>query len=168
MVNYIEDVNRFKLAAPPEWWLTKLRDFDSSLVIVPSRQDAVYRLAQRRPLNLPENIVNDVLFDQSDTKLLASYSLVPVTTIIANPNWSNPFMFKELADRAPWRNGGADKVLTELDEHEMRIETQKRLDTEANLVDRAKDGWRLLKQKQGSTVLINKAKLDPRLQRLNP
>lgn len=165
LTNWIEDVNRYKLAAPPAFWLRKLQDFDPSLVVVPSRQDCVYRLAQRRPLNLPENLVNDALFNQSDTQLLASYSLIPVTTIVANPNWSNPLMFRDLADRAPWRNGGADKVISELEEAEMRIETQKRLDTELNLIDRAKDGWRLLKMKTGSTVLIDPTKLDPRMQR---
>lgn len=165
MDNFIPDVDKFKLGSPPLWWLQKLQDFDSSLVVVPSRQDCVYRLAQRRPLNLPEHIVNDALFNQSDTQMLASYSLIPVTTIIAKPNWSHPMMFRELALRAPWRMGGVDKVLNALEEAELREETQKRLATELNLEDRAKDGWRLLKMKTGSTVLINKAKLDPRLQR---
>lgn len=165
MDNFIEDVDKFKLGSPPEWWLAKLKDFDPSLYIVPSRQDCVYRLAQKRPLNLPEHITNDALFNHSDTQMLATYSLIPVTTIIAKPNWSNPLMFKELADRAPWRNGGAEAVLSELEEAEMRIETQKRLDTENNLVDRAKDGWRLLKAKTGQSVFVSTAKLDPRRQR---
>lgn len=165
MTNWIEDTNRFKLAAPPEWFLRRLEDFDSSLVIVPSRQDALYRLAQRRPLNLPEHIVNDTLFNSSDTQMLASYSLVPVTSIMANPNWSHPRLFRELEERAPWRMGGAEKVINELEEAEMREATQQRIDTDLNLTDRAKDGWQLLKHKLGSKVLINKAKLDPRLQR---
>lgn len=163
--NFIADVDKFKLGAPPEWWLTRLRDFDPSLVVVPSRQDCVYRLAQKRPLNLPEHIVNDALFNHSDTQMLATYSLIPVTTIMAKPNWSDPRMWRELEERAPWRMGGAEKVLTELEEAEFREETQKRLLTELNLEDRAKDGWQLLKHKQGSKVLVNGAKLDPRLTR---
>lgn len=165
MSNWIEDVNKFNLQPPPVWWLRKLADFDPSLVIVPSRQDCVYRLAQKRPLNLPEHVVNDVLFNHSDTQMLATYSLVPVTTIIAKPNWSNPLMFRELESRAPWRMGGADKVLDALEEAEMREATQQRLATELNLEDRAKDGWRLLKAKTGQTVFVNKAKQDPRIQR---
>lgn len=165
MTNWIEDVNKYKLAAPPAFWLQKLKDFDPSLVVVPSRQDCVYRLAQKRPLNLPEHITNDALFQHSDTQMLASYSLIPVTTIIASPNWSNPLMFKELADRAPWRNGGADKVLDELEEAEMRMETQKRFDTASNLTDRAKDGWQLLKAKTGQKVFVSTVKADPRHQR---
>lgn len=165
MDNFIPDVDKFKLGAPPEWWLRKLHDFDSSLYVVPSRQDCVYRLAQKRPLNLPEHIVNDALFNHSDTQMLATYSLIPVTTILAKANWSDPRMWRELEERAPWRMGGADKVLDELEEAEMRAETQQRLDTEQNLEDRAKDGWRLLKAKTGSTVFVHKPKLDPRMQR---
>lgn len=165
MENFIPDVDKFKLGAPPEWWLRKLKDFDDSLYVVPSRQDCVYRLAQKRPLNLPEHVVNDALFNHSDTQMLATYSLIPVTTLIAKPNWSDPRMWRELEERAPWRMGGAERVLDELEEAEMRIETQKRLDTENNLEDRAKDGWRLLKLKTGSTVFVSTAKRDPRLQR---
>lgn len=166
MDNFIPDVDKFHLGAPPAWWLQKLKDFDDSLYVVPSRQDCVYRLAQKRPLNLPEHVVNDALFNHSDTQMLATYSLIPVTTIIAKPNWSNPLMFRELTERAPWRMGGADAVLDALEEAEMYAATQKRIATDLNLEDRAKDGWRLLKMKTGSTVLINKAKLDPRMQRV--
>ena len=78
--NYVVDENRFRLAGPPQWWLRKLWDFDNSLVVVPSRQGFYYRLAQRRKLKLSDKVVNDALFKESDTKMLASYSLVPVTT----------------------------------------------------------------------------------------
>ena len=45
--NYIADRNPFNLLPPPEWWLQQLYDYDAQLVVVPSRQDAVYRLARR-------------------------------------------------------------------------------------------------------------------------
>lgn len=165
MDNFIPDVDKFKLGAPPAWWLQKLKDFDDSLYVVPSRQDCVYRLAQKRPLNLPEHVVNDALFNHSDTQMLATYSLIPVTTIIAKPNWSNPLMFRELEARAPWRMGGAEKVLDALEEAEMREATQKRIETDLNLTERAKDGWRLLKMKTGASVHLSPLRLDPRTQR---
>lgn len=141
MNNYICDVNRFGLAGPPRWWLAKLWEFDPSLVVVPSRQACVYRLAQRRKLKLRENITNDALFNQSDTKMLASYSLVPVTTIIAVANWGNPLMFEELRRRAPHRNGGAAKVIAEVEAREMQDELDKRKAIDAITTDSAKDGW---------------------------
>lgn len=156
--NYIPDQNRFKLAGPPSWWLTKLNDFDNSLVVIPSRQDCVYRLAQRRPIRLTEALVNDALFNQSDTKMLASYSLVPVTTIIATANWSNPMMFQELSDRAPWRNGGAEKVGNTIEENEALAEAKRQQVIDNNNTDRAKDAWKLYQAKTGQRRFIDSTK----------
>jgi hypothetical protein len=145
MTNWIEDTNRYQLAKPPQWWLQKLHDFDSSLVVVPSRQDCVYRLTQRRPLNLPNHIVNEALFNESDTKMLASYSLVPVTSIKARPNWDNPYMFTELANRAPWRLGGAEKVINDIEGREAREEMMRDIKTDEALTETAKSAWRYYK-----------------------
>jgi len=147
MGNYIPDVNRFKLAGPPKFWLNKLWDFDSSLVVVPSRQDCVYRLAQRRKLRLTDAIVNDALFNESDTKMLASYSLVPVTTILATANWSNPYLFVELANRAPWRLGGAEKVINDIEGRERADEMKRNVQIDAMLTETAKSGWKYYKEK---------------------
>ena len=147
--NYIPDLNMFKLAGPPKWFLHRLWDFDNSLVVVPSRQGFYYRLAQRRKLNLSAKIVNDSLFNESDTKMLASYSLVPVTTIIATANWDNPLMFEELRKRAPWRMGGADKVNKDLDAQDAAVEIDKRAKTDEHLSYLGKDAWNLYKKKIG-------------------
>jgi len=149
MRNFIPDMNRFKLAGPPTWWLDKLWDFDNSLVVVPSRQDCIYRLAQRRKLNLANNIVNDALFNESDTKLLARYGLVPVTTIIATANWGNPYIFEELRRRAPWRLGGADVVNQMLDAQDQKDELDKRAKTDEYLTYLGKDAWKLYNKKIG-------------------
>jgi hypothetical protein len=150
MTNYIPDLNRFALAGPPSWWLSKLWDFDSSLVVVPSRQDCVYRLAQRRKLNLPEKMTNDLLFKQSDTQMLATYGLIPVTTIIATANWSNPYLFIELANRAPHRLGGAEKVTQMVEDQEQQKELLKRMQTDEHLQYLGKDAWGLYKKKIGT------------------
>src|SRR3990167_2009395 len=130
--NYIPDVNRFKLAGPPRWFLGQLWSFDPSLVIVPSRQGYYYRLAQRRKLQLPEHIVNEALWQHSDTQMLASYSLVPVTTILATANWGNPLIFTDLAQRAPWRMGGANKVIETIEAQEKKTE----MDQQAQIDER--------------------------------
>lgn len=148
--NYIVDTNPFKLAGPPSWWLRQLWEFDSSLVIVPSRQDCIYRLAQRRKLNLPADMVNDMLFQQSDTQMLASYGLIPVTTILSTANWSNPFLFEELRRRAPWRLGGADAVANRLDEEDFKAEVDKRAQTDEHLTYLGKDAWGLYNKKIGT------------------
>jgi len=149
MINYIPDINKFKLAGPPEWWLIKLNDFDNSLVVVPSRQGFMYRLAQRRPLKLKENMVNDILFQDSDTQMLARYSLVPVTTILATANWDNPYMFEELRKRAPWRMGGADAYIAGIEQVERQKELDKAAETDAMLTDNTKDAWKYYQLKKG-------------------
>lgn len=149
MTNYIPDTNSFSLAGPPAWFLSKLWDFDPSLVIVPSRQGFYYRLAQRRKLQLSDKVVNEALFAESDTKMLASYSLVPVTTILATANWTNPYIFVELANRAPWRQGGAAKVIQRLEDADWKAELDRRAATNEHLEHLGKDGYNYYKMKLG-------------------
>lgn len=147
--NYIPDENRFKLAGPPQFFLRRLWDFDPDLVVVPSRQSMVYRLALKRKLRLQENVVNDVLWQDSDTQMLASYGLVPVTTILATANWDNPLLFQELANRSPHRQGGAEKVIKDIEEREARADFQKQLEIEDMKNILAKDAWNLYLKKTG-------------------
>lgn len=147
--NFMADKNRFQLAGPPQWFLCKLWDFDPSLVIVPSRQGFYYRLAQRRRPQLAVNIVNDVLKEQADTQMLSSYNLVPVTTIIATVNWNNPLLFVELANRAPWRLGGAAKVNKMIEDQEKAERQAKQQHQDEHLSYLGRDAWNLYKMKQG-------------------
>ena|SRR3990167_5577300 len=155
--NFIIGPNPFHLAGPPKWWLRQLWDFDKSLVVIPSKQGFYYRLAQRRKLNLSEKVVNEAIFKESDTKLLASYSLVPVTTILATANWSNPYLFVELANRAPWRQGGADKVMARIESQEAAERQAKDQYTDEHLTALSRDGWRSYRKKQGlgRTIFTN-------------
>lgn len=149
MTNYIPDVNRFALAGPPEWFLKKLYEFDASLVIIPSRQSNIYRLAQRRKLTLPDKMVNDSLFHESDTQMLASYSLVPVTSIIPTIEWSDPYIFVELANRAPWMQGGAEKVIQDMEAREEMEKINKQMKIDDHLTSIGKDAWGLYNKKIG-------------------
>lgn len=148
--NFIRDENPFNLAPPPKWFLKQLMEFDPSLVIVPSRQGFYYRLAQRRKLQLTEQVVNEALFAQSDTKMLASHSLVPVTTILANPNWGNPILFQELRDRCPHMNGGAEKVIKAIEDREFEAHLKKLAETDENLTYLSKDAWKYYNIKIGT------------------
>ena len=147
--SYIPDQNPFHLAGPPLHFLNKLRDFDDSLVVVPSRQGYYYRLAQRRHLQLAEKVVNDALFKESDTQMLASYNLVPVTTILSTANWSNPYLFEELRRRAPWRMGGAEAVNKMIAAQEREEMLSKVIKQDAMTTDLAKDAWKYYSMKTG-------------------
>lgn len=150
MTNYIPDQNRFALAGPPTWFLRKLWEFDPSLVIVPSRQSCVYRLAQRRKLKLPEKMVHESLFKESDTRMLASYGLIPVTSIIPTIEWSDPYIFIELNNRAPHRLGGAEKAIEMLEANEAKQELNNKFQQDDMLSYLGKDAWRLYNKKIGT------------------
>ena len=162
MNNYIVDQNRFKLSGPPQWWLRRLWEFDSSLVVVPSRQGFYYRLAQRRPLQLPEHMVNDLLFQQSDTQMLAQYGLVPITTILATANWDNPFMFEQMRRMAPWRMGGAEKVNAMIEQQEAQEELDRRAKQDEELSYLAKDAWKFYNKKIGTRTHLYSPKTKQR------
>ncbi len=149
MVNYIADENKFKLGGPPKWWLVQLYHFDDSFVVVPSRQGFYYRLAQRRRLSLPEKLTQDMLWKESDTKMLASYGLIPVTTILATANWSNPYLFEELRRRSVHRMGGAAKVNALIEEQEQQEEAARQAKIDDTNSQLAKDAWGLYNKKIG-------------------
>ena len=149
MINYIPDENKFGLAGPPKWFQLKLYEFDPSLVIVPSKQGFYYRIAQRRKLILPDRMVQDAMWHYSDTKMLAQYSLVPVTTILATVNWSNPLIFVELTNRAPWRLGGHEKVNKMLEEQDAKTDADKQQATDDHLEYLSKDAWKYYRKKIG-------------------
>lgn len=149
MNNWISDLNKFKLAGPPQWFLQRLMDFDDSLVVIPSRQGFYYRLAQRRKLNLSEKMVQEALFQQSDTQMLAAYGLVPVTTILSTVNWGNPFIFEELSQRAPWRQGGHVAVNQRLDDLDMKKDLDAAAKNDEHQTYLSKDAWKLYRKKIG-------------------
>jgi hypothetical protein len=154
--NYIPGTNPFKLAGPPDYWLKALWHFDSSLVVVPSKQGFYYRLAQRRKPQLTTKIVNDILFKDSDSQMLASYNLVPVTTILATATWSNYGVhFEELRRRASWRNGGANAVIDKIEQSEAADEAAKQAKTDEHLTYLGKDAWKYYKKKIGLRGIIS-------------
>lgn len=146
--NYIKAENPFNLLGPPGWWLDKLKDFDDSLVVMPSKQGHFYRLAQRRPQDPRAALVSSLMKD-SDARMMAAYGLVPVTTILADAKWDNPVMWEDLRQRSPHRMGGAEKF----EEMIMAKEQAKRIkDGEAlqqDLTDRARDAWGYYLMKAG-------------------
>ena len=149
MKNWIEDENRFKLTSPPKWFLQRLKDFDPSLVILPSRQKMAYRLAQRRPPDPRISTVEKAFWQESDTRMLAGYALVPVCTISPTVNWDNPLIFKDLEAKAPWMQGGAAKVIERLEAEEAVRDGKVHDYSKALMHDRAVDAWSLLRKKMG-------------------
>lgn len=155
MVNYIEDVNRFKVPSPPQWFLKALWDHDSELVILPSRLKKVYLLARRRDksLRVPMLVKIDNELQRktrgSDADLMAIHNLVLVDTIsgVIGGTWS-PMILKDLKDRDMWAKG-ADKYNDTLLEQEKRVEDTKRAKWLGDIDHRSKDAYRSYQARTG-------------------
>lgn len=146
--NYIRGDNPFNLLPPPKWWLDKLWDFDADLVVVPSKMQCVYRLAQRRPPDRRANLVHHLANDD-DSRQLARYGLVPVTTIKSDAKWDNPLMWEDLRQRSPHRMGGAEAFEKALLAKEEAVRLRELADRDDAQTQRIKDSWNYYHLKRG-------------------
>lgn len=149
MKNWIEDENPFNLERPPEWWLKRLWDFDATLVLVPSRQKAVYRLAQRIPPNPAIAAVNEALWMHSDIRMLAGYGLIPVAPLFTPVNWDHPRIFQELAERCPAMLGGFEKTMKRIEDREEDERKAVQRQQDEHLEALGDDGWNFIRKKAG-------------------
>ena len=89
--------------------------------------------------------------EQADTRMLVSYNLVPVTTILSTINWSNPMVWSELEGRAPWRQGGAEKVIKTIEDAEFDKHLRELKAQDEKLEGTAGEAWKAYQYKSGST-----------------
>ena len=147
MQNFIRDRNVFNLLPPPAWWLQRLYDYDALLVVIPSRQDAVYRLA-RRTWNRPGIQAMAVIHRENDTAMMAHYGLVPVTTILGHGVWGTN-IFNALRARDIWAHGGAEKFVKMEEEFEAEAKAKLKASIRDDMWMRAGDAWRSYQARTG-------------------
>lgn len=146
---WVPDLNRFSLAAPPDWFLRALHEYDNRLFLVPSRQEPRYRLAWRSRRQPGAGLKGTKLtdFDHSpDTLMLYALRAFPVMSIEPYVTW-NLDLIGIIKSRDVWAAGGADKAADALDEadrqREAKIDAQNddRLDQAAHMAFKSK-GYR--------------------------
>lgn len=81
--------------------------------------------------------------------MLASYGLIPITSIKSSANWSNPYMFEEMRRRTPHMMGGADKFNALVEAQDAADEAAKQATIDDQNTQVAKDGWKLYLKKIG-------------------
>lgn len=114
MTNWIAKRNPWNLPAPPAWVLSKLAEYDRELVVMAGITQPVYRLMRRNPrVKFLKALTNDGELAQAIT-----LGLVPVTSIIQNPNWHSLFFWLRAHDI--WAAGGPEKAEQQLLEQEAR------------------------------------------------
>jgi hypothetical protein len=164
--NYIPDNTRMEV--PPPYFLQRVFDFDSMLVVLPSRLvPTAYVIARRRQFGagLTDKALIDSI-DQPDTKMCLLHGLVPVCLMYkTGASWDADPLLRTLAARDLWAHGGADKVADMLEEQEAadKAKTQKAI--RDDIYNRSGDGWRTYQARTGasSTQFHARPKLKPRI-----
>ena len=152
--NFLVTENPFKLAPPPDWWLTMLHDYDAELVVFPSRVRMAYILARRRHFSnayaelatLDKNLLRQSAGMDGD--ILAQHNLIYVRHLIGD-TVRRPAIFQWLRDHDATANGGGEKVAQRIDDIELDLEAQRRKTLIDNLDHRARDAWRSYQARTG-------------------
>ena len=165
MVNFIADVNTWKLPEPPEWFLKRLYDFDPLLLLVPSRvkvtgESPAYLLCRRRQHTAGLGDVAMLDNKHPDTNMCYGLGVIPIAPLRFKKN-ANQFteagcesLLRELRERDTWAlSGGATGNADAVVDH---VEAQEQLQTQAqqralrdSFYYRARDAYRSLKARTG-------------------
>lgn len=146
MKNYEPSENPWNLDPPPEWVLRQLAVYDDQLVLLPGITEPVYRLARRSPAKLVP------LVQGGEVQRMIRLGVVPVTSVLKNPNWFE--LFQWLKDHDIWANGGWEKVADQLDEFDQR----QSLDTDDRQLDDlghlAAEAWFAKQLRSGEVTFV--------------
>lgn len=149
-VNYL-DLNT-KMATPPSYWLQRLFDFDSMLVVFPSfAVPYAYVLARRRQYTAG---VTDKALESTmthpDTLTCLRHGLVPVTMVYRTGTvWSIDNIIASLKRRDIWAAGGAEKFADGADAADAQVEKRKKADIRDDMWNRSGDAWRSYQARTG-------------------
>ena len=160
--NYLGEVpNPFNLVGPPAWFTASMRAQDPDLVIFPSQEQGVYRVARKVPHGHVTRYSLRFVTARPDTKTYIDHGLAPVTSLLPFTQWG-PVVLQDLAEMDMQRYGGADAVADLLERHELEAETKLDLDIADGAAVRAGDHYRSAKYQAGSTVYQREVRGNPR------
>jgi len=152
--NFLVSENPFKLAPPPAWWLQQLYDYDSQLVVFPSRHRMAYILARRRNFSnaMAElNTLDKSLLKNSaglDGDIMAQHNLIYVRHLIGN-TVRRFAIFQWLRDHDIKANGGAAVVSQAIEDAEATAARHTREKMIDDIDHRARDAWRSYQARTG-------------------
>ena len=159
--NWIADVNRFGLEAPPDFVLESLWSFDPMLVIIPSKKTKAYLLARRRQYSQGLSDVALLENKHPDTNMLFAHKLLPIAPLVFKNGvikWEQrdiDGLLAHLKARDTWvLTGGAtgdpDKAWQHIEYEEKREEAKERQTRWDGFHHRGRDAWRSLMARSGS------------------
>jgi len=120
MANWLAPRNPWNLDPPPDWVRKQLHAYDKELVLMAGVKEPVYRLMRRSPAAHRLKAINRD--DELATAL--AHGLVPVTSLLKNPNWFE--LFQWLRDHDIWAAGGPEAAERQL----LAAEAKQQIDRE--------------------------------------
>ena len=157
LTNYLVTANPWHLEAPPLWWLQKLADTDSDLVVFPSQCRMCHVLARKRrhsnAMQAADKLDKDLLRQSAgmDGDILATHNLVYVRHLIGN-TIKRYEIFQWLRDHDIWDLGGAEKASNLIESEAEVVAAQKRKALLEDIDHRARDAWRSYQARTGRRV----------------
>jgi hypothetical protein len=149
--NYL-DIDQ-KMAIPPAYWLQRLWDFDSDLVVFPSLQVPFAYVLARKARRTGGLNQSDPHFANAlpDTKFCLQRRLLPVSLIYRHNavSWSIDNILASLRARDIWAAGGADKYADAADAADNRVELGKKEVVRDDMYNRSGDAWRSYQARTG-------------------
>lgn len=161
--NYLEQKggNPFFLPAPPAWWLQAMKDFDSQLVLFPSRVRQGYVMARRRFKTLARP---DLLkLDESTLRMqagqdgatMATHKLIFVQHLyLGGTRIWNTLVFEDLRGRDTFEAGGGEKFVQRLEASEAEQDRRAKALLLDDLDQRARDAYRSYKARSGERIVV--------------
>lgn len=159
MHNYFATSNPFNLPAPPNWWLVRLNDFDSMLVVFPSTLRPAHILARRQQFAQPTAPLQALdkhlrrLTSGGDGDIMADRNLVYVESIAGSGAWTIQ-IFLDLAARDIWAAGGAEAFNDRIITLEQAAADKQQRQLTDDMDHRARDAWRSLKARTGQRTRV--------------
>ena len=164
-VNWLPDSNRWNLPVPPPWFLKRLYDFDSMLVLIPSRKKVkgerpAYLLCRRRLHSAGLGDVAMLDNKHPDTNMCYQHSVVPIAPLRFKANqvaFTEPGCDSLIADlkaRDMWAvsggpDGNADKIWKDIEYAEQLQKRKERHNLRDMFYHRARDAYRSLTARVG-------------------
>ena len=150
--NYVADNRR--MPAPPAYFLQRIADYDSWLVILPSRtRPGAYVIARRKQFGpgITEAAI-DAIYANPDTKMCVMNGCVPVCMMFATGNsWDPEPILAKLAARDIWAHGGADAFADKLEAQEAAEKAATRKAIRDDLYNRSGAAWRSYQARTGQS-----------------
>jgi len=152
-VNYFAgDVS---IDVPPEYFLQRLADYDSQLVVFPSQvRPFAYVIARRREKTPGLTYAALGAIVNPDTRTCVTMGWVPVCMMFkTGDSWNPDPIIAKLQARDIWAQGGADKVADALEEQEAADEAARKKKVRDDLWDRSGDAWRSYQARTGASSI---------------